>query len=139
LREADVWNRLFKEKGGTHNMNENLIQLQAKLDEAKSKNNINSDIVKLQNQLNHLKLQAELNPKAVANLTREIEKAVNQKITISNVEIDDEQVTKNARQTGQTLGQKIGDEIKQGISKAADGIKNAGRNKMLFLTGICLL
>ena len=36
-------------------MNENLITLQAKLDEAKSRNNINSDIEKLQNQLNHLK------------------------------------------------------------------------------------
>lgn len=120
-------------------MSENLIQLQAKLDEAKSRNNINSDIEKLQNQLNHLKLQAELDPKAVANLTREIEKAVNQKITISHVEIDSGQAAKNAQQTGQTLGQKIGDEIKQGITKATDGMKNAGRNKMLFLAGICLL
>ena len=38
-------------------MNEFLILLQAKLDEAKSKENVNTDIGKLQYQLDELKVQ----------------------------------------------------------------------------------
>ncbi len=126
---------MSRTEGGKNDMNKDLIALQAKLDKAKSENSINFDIETLQSKLNHLKLQAELNPKAVANISKDIEKAIHQKITISNVETDSGQMTENANQTGQ----KFGDSIKQGISKALDGFKNAGRNKMLFLTGICLL
>ena len=63
-------------------MNKDLIALQAKLDKAKSENSINFDIETLQSKLNHLKLQAELDPKAVANISKDIEKAIHQKITI---------------------------------------------------------
>ena len=55
-------------------MNEFLIELQAKLDEAKSKGLINSDISNLQNQLNKLKLQAEIDPQTISNITKEIER-----------------------------------------------------------------
>ena len=65
-------------------MDEFIIQLQAELDEAKSKGNINEDIDSLQGKLDELKLQATLDPKAVQDLTKEIEKVINQNIVISN-------------------------------------------------------
>ncbi|MCI8416420.1 MAG: phage tail tape measure protein [Lachnospiraceae bacterium] len=65
-------------------MNDFLILLQAKLDEAKSKENINANINKLQGKLNKLKLQAEIDPKSIARLTRQLEGILNQKIVINN-------------------------------------------------------
>lgn len=49
-------------------MDEFLILLQAKLDEAKSKGNINSDVDKIQNQIDKLKIQAEIDPKSISNI-----------------------------------------------------------------------
>lgn len=73
-------------------MNEFLILLQAKLDEAKSKGLINSDIVTLQNHLDTLKLKAELDPKTILNLKRQIEKATNQSITFANINLNSGQI-----------------------------------------------
>ena len=58
-------------------MDEFLILLQAKLDEAKSKGNVNADIKELQNQLDTLKVQVELDPKAAQKLPDSIGKLVN--------------------------------------------------------------
>lgn len=55
-------------------MDEFLILLQAKLDEAKSKGNVNADIDKLQSQLNKLKVQVEINPKSISNITQQMSK-----------------------------------------------------------------
>ena len=63
-------------------MDELLMLLQAKLDEAKSKGNINSDIKKVQNQIDKLKVQAEIDPKALSKLVKQVENAINQKINI---------------------------------------------------------
>jgi len=106
-------------------MNEFLIELQAKLDEEKSKGNINSDIDKIQNQIDKLKIQAEIDPKTISNLTKEIEKAINQNITISNININTEQAISNA----QKAGQKIGEAINQGFSKSNNAI-NAFKNSL---------
>lgn len=57
-------------------MDEFLILLQAKLDEAKSKGNVNADIEKLQNQLDKLKVQVEINPKATQKLADDIGKLI---------------------------------------------------------------
>ena len=57
-------------------MNEYLIELQARLDEMKSKGLINADIDKLQNQINTLKLQAELDPNIMPNLAGQFEEAL---------------------------------------------------------------
>lgn len=88
-------------------MNEFLIELQAKLDEATSKGLINSDITALQNQLNKLKLQAEIDPKSIFNLKRQIEKVTNQSITFSNINLNNGQIEKT--------GQQIGTNINKGI------------------------
>mgnify|MGYP002509884472 CR=1 FL=1 len=98
-------------------MNEFLIELQAKLDEATSKGLINSDITTLQNQLNKLKLQAEIDPKSIFNLKRQIERATNQSITFSNINLNNGQIQKT--------GQQIGTNINKGIIASLGGIKNS--------------
>ena len=90
-------------------MDEFLIELQAKLDEAKSKGNINSDMGTLQGQIDKLKIQAEIDPKTAQKLASDIEKLVNQKITISNIEVDTTQTVKSAQKTGQQIGEAISD------------------------------
>lgn len=63
-------------------MDEFLLELQAKLDEAKSKGNINADVEKIQQQINKLKLQAEVDPKSISNISRQLESVIGEKITI---------------------------------------------------------
>ena len=96
-------------------MDEFLILLQAKLDEAKSKGNVNADIKELQNQLDKLKIQAEIDPKTLSNFAKQLEGVLNQKIVISDIGINQNNITKTAQQTGK----EIGSAINQGISSAA--------------------
>ena len=93
-------------------MNELLTLLQAKLDEAKSKGNINSDIKRIESQINKLKIQAEIDPKAISNLVKQLESVLNQKINITNINVD----VKNT----QKIGEQIGNNIAQGVSKGVD-------------------
>lgn len=111
-------------------MDEFLILLQAKLDEAKSKGLINSDITTLQNQIDKLKLQAELDPKTISNLTKEIEKVINQKITISNINIDTGQAVKNAQQAGQQIGDAINRGVESSVKKANNTLKSFSELKI---------
>lgn len=64
-------------------MEKALIELQAILDEEKSKRNINTSINKLQSQLDKLKLQTEIDPKTISKFAGQLERALNQKIDIS--------------------------------------------------------
>ena len=98
-------------------LNEFLILLQAKLDEAKSKGLINSDIGTLQNQLDTLKLKAELDPKTIFNLKQQIEKATNQSITFSNINLNSGQIEKT--------GQQIGSSINKGLMASLGSIRNS--------------
>lgn len=101
-------------------MDEFLILLQAKLDEAKSIANLNGtsgDIAKLQGELEALKLQVTLDPNAAQKLANDIGKLINQKITISNINIDSNQAVKNAQQTGQQIGRQIQNGINSVIQK----------------------
>lgn len=96
-------------------MDDLLLLLQAKLDEAKSKGNVNADIEKIQGQIDKLKIQIEIDPKTVSNLVKQLEGILNQKITISNIGIDNTQAVKSAQQTGQ----QIGNAINKGVSSAS--------------------
>lgn len=98
-------------------MDEFLVLLQAKLDEAKSKGLINSDIALLQGQLDKLKIQVELDPKAAQKLANDIGKLINQKIAISNINIDTNQAVRNAQQSGQQIGRQIQNGINSVIQK----------------------
>ena len=55
-------------------MDDFLILLQAKLDEAKSKGNVNADIEKIQSQLDQLKLQATIDSKSISNIITQMSK-----------------------------------------------------------------
>lgn len=102
-------------------MDEFLVLLQAKLDEAKSKGNVNADIKELQNQLDKLKVQVELDPKATQKLADSIGKLVNQKIVISNIGINQNNLSK----TGQQIEQVISDSAEKAIGNVTS--KNIGK------------
>lgn len=105
-------------------MDEFLILLQAKLNEAKSKENVNGDIDKIQSQLDKLKIQAELDPKAAQKLADSIGKLINQKIVISNIGIDGKSATK----AGQEYGKQFSQGISQGISSASKSTEKVLRD-----------
>lgn len=105
-------------------MDEFLVLLQAKLDEAKSKGNVNADINKLQNELNKLKVQVELDPKSAQKLADDIGKLINQKITISNIGIDTNKTIKTAQQTGQQIGNAINQGVTNAVNKAGNALKS---------------
>lgn len=101
--------------------NQFLIELQAILNKEVSKGNINKSITRLQDQIKKLQLQAVIDPKAAQKLANDIGKLLNQKITISNINIDTNQAVKNAKQSGQ----QIGDALNQGASKEITKSQNA--------------
>lgn len=105
-------------------MDEFLIELQAKLDETKSKGNVNANIKELQNQLDKLKVQVELDPKSAQKLADDIGKLINQKITISNIGIDTNKTIKTAQQTGQQIGNAINQGVTNAVSKAVNALKS---------------
>lgn len=103
--------------------NEFLIELQAILDEAKSKGNINSDIDSIQGQVDKLKLQAEIDPKSISNIVKQLESVLNQKITISNIDINPKNVVKTGQQTGQQIGNAINQGVKQGVNDGSQALE----------------
>lgn len=103
-------------------MDEFLVLLQAKLDEAKSKGNVNADIKELQNQLDKLKVQVELDPKAGQKLADDIGKLINQKITISNIAVNQSNLSK----TGQQIGQIISDSAEKAIGDVTSKVIGKG-------------
>lgn len=105
-------------------MDDFLVLLQAKLDEAKSKGNVNSDIDKIQDQINKLKVQVEIDPKTISNLVKQIEGVLNQKINISNINIDTNSAIKEAKQAGQIIGNTINEEITNATNKASNTLKS---------------
>lgn len=90
-------------------MNDAYVMLQAKLDEAKSKNNLNKDLAKLQSKLDKVKLQAEIDPKTIASLTRELEVIINPKIKLEDAEKDQEQLASGFEQISK-LWDELGEE-----------------------------
>lgn len=109
-------------------MDEVFILLQAKLDEAKSKKNLNGsngDIARLQKKLDKLKLQTTLDPDAAKNLANEIGQFINQKIVISDIEIHQSDTIKEAKKTGE----QIGNAMNQGIESATNQATKAEAKK----------
>ena len=109
-------------------MDELLMLLQAKLDEAKSKGNINSDIKKVQGQIDKLKVQAEIDPKAISNLVKQLEGIINQKINITNINVD----VGNAQKVGQQVGQTIANATQKEIDKVT---QKANKIQLSFANG----
>lgn len=97
-------------------MDEFLILLQAKLDEAKSKGNINADINKIQDQIDKLKIQATIDPKTISNLVKQLETVLNQKINISNIGVDTNSAVKSAQQAGKQISYAFNKEMQSATS-----------------------
>ncbi len=91
-------------------MNDPILSLQAKLDQAKSSQDVSSDILEIQKQLDNLKLQAEIDPQSISALEKQLDNLLGNKITVSSIEIDETQV--------QQIGQKIGSAISNNITKS---------------------
>lgn len=108
-------------------MNEFLIELQAILNTEVSKGNINKSITRLQDQIKKLQLQAEIDPKTIFNLKRQIEKATNQSITFSNINLNSGQIEKT--------GQQIGSSINKGLMASLGGIRNSIYNVIKQFNG----
>ena len=100
-------------------MDEFLILLQAKLDEAKSKGNINADIKELQHRLDKLKVQVEIDPKSAHKLADDVGKLINQKIGID---------TNAGIKAGQKYGKQISQGISQGMSSASKSTEKVLRD-----------
>ena len=90
-------------------MNEFLIQLQAILDRETSKGNINKSIGRIQDQINKLKIQAEIDPKSILVIKRQLEQITNHPITLSNFNIDQNRIDK----TGRDIGRGITDSVQR--------------------------
>ena len=95
--------------------NEFLIELQAKLDEAKSKGLINKDLLIIEESLSKLKIQAEIDPNSVKRIASQLSNILNQKITVDNIQINANQAVKNAQQTGKQIGSTINQELQSGL------------------------
>lgn len=108
--------------------NEFLILLQAKLDEAKSKGNINTDIKKIQEEIEKLKLQAEIDPKILNNLVKQVEDVLHQKMNIADIGFDQSKISQSARQISNAVSQSISEGMKTGSEKAEPELRKlAGR------------
>lgn len=140
-----------KFEGGNLYMDDFLILLQAKLDEARSKGNINSDIDKLESKIEKLKVQAEIDPNSVKNIAQQLSKIMNQKVVVDNIQIDTRQTVKAGEQLGQNLGYSLNknltsslNSVKQNIDNVIKGFSNQKLNsydlsKMFNLNRVILI
>lgn len=98
-------------------MDEFLILLQAKLDEASLKG-IKGNLEQLKKEFEELKIKPVLDQQALSDLSAKINKLFTEnKITISNINVDNSQAVRNAQQTGQRIGKQIQNGINSVIQK----------------------
>ena len=92
------------------------LQLSGELDQQQSKKNVNADIATLEKAIEHLKVQAEIDPKSVQNITKQLSDILNQKIVVDNIQIDTAKATKTAQQVGQKIGDTVEKTVQQSLS-----------------------
>lgn len=92
-------------------MDEFIVEIQAKLDEAKSKGNINTDLTTIEKAIEKLKVQTEIDPNSVKNIANQLSKILNQKIVIDNIQIDANVGTK----AGQNYGKQFSKGVLEGL------------------------
>ena len=97
--------------------NDFLLLLQAKLEEASLKG-IKGNLEQLKKEFEELKIKPVLNQQALSDLSAKINKLFTEnKITISNINVDNSQAVRNAQQTGQQIGKQIQNGINSVIQK----------------------
>lgn len=92
------------------------LQLSGELDQQQSKKNVNADIATLEKAIEHLKVQAEIDPKSVQNIAKQLSDILNQKIVVDNIQIDTAKATKTAQQVGQKIGDTVEKSVQQSLS-----------------------
>ncbi len=112
-------------------MNDPILSLQAKLDQAKSTQDIKSNILAIQQQLDSLKLQTEIDPQSISTLNKQLDIILEQKIKVTDIHINESQVQQVGEQIGSTISSNITDsvrkasgEVKSEIAKVGDQINN---------------
>lgn len=100
--------------------NEYKIILEGILDRIKTKTNINADIKDLQKQIDQIKIKTELDQTTVKKLAEQVQNAVNQKILLSDININ----AVKAKQTGQQLGQLISESAEKAITSVSSPVIN---------------
>ena len=133
-----------------------IIDIIAKLQTKISQAQLNGDIKSIQNDLNKLQLKAEIDPKsikdlqkrietikvkaeldpnAVQNIIRQLENITNQKIVVSNINIDQGQTAKSGQMAGKTLAENLNrslaaslNTVKQNIANILNGMGNQKLN-----------
>lgn len=83
-------------------MNEFLILLQAKLEEASLKG-IKGDLAQLKKEFEELKISPVLDQQALSNIVKQLESITGKKITIPNIEFNAGQTVKDAQKTAQQV------------------------------------
>lgn len=97
--------------------NDFLLLLQAKLEEASLKG-IKGNLDQLKKEFEELKIKPVLDQQALSDLSVKINKLfTDNKITISNINMDNSQAVRNAQQTGQQIGKQIQNGINSVIQK----------------------
>ena len=99
-------------------MDEFLLRLYARLEEAKSKRYINADILKIQKELRNLQLQAKIDPASLAKITEKIARVTKQDIVINHVKIN----TGELEKTKENIRKAIAFAVEGSLSGALDNI-----------------
>ena len=107
-------------------MNDPILSLQARLDQAKSTRNISQDLQDIQRQLDHLKLQTEIDPKSISTLNRQLDHLLGQKISLPDIEVNQSQVQQVGQQIGNTISSNITDGIRKASGEITSEIKKIG-------------
>ena len=118
--------------------NDFLLLLQAKLEEASLKG-IKGNLDQLKKEFEELKIKPVLDQQALSDLSVKINKFfTDNKITISNINIDSDQAVKNAQQSGKQIGNTINEsvlssirDIKKNISDTLKGISSLNANDII--------
>ncbi len=107
-------------------MNDPIQNLQARLDKARSAQIINTDIQDIQRQLDQLKLQTEIDPKSISALNSQLDRLLGQKITLSDIEVDQNQVQQVGQQIGNTISANISDSVRKASGEITTEIEKIG-------------
>ena len=97
-------------------LNKDIKSIQKQIDKLQVTAKINPESIKdIQKKIGSIKVKAEIAPNTIQNLTKQLENIINQKITLSNIDINQNQITK--------VGQQIGKNIDIGVSASLGSIR----------------
>ena len=104
--------------------NDFLLLLQAKLEEASLKG-IKGNLDQLKKEFEELKIKPVLDQQALSDLSVKINKLFTEnKITISNINVDNSQAVRNAQQSGKQIGDALNQSVSKEVSKSQNAIEN---------------